>query len=246
MGFASSVSAQGGAAIDIVVHAGVARGIPIASDVGTASGTTTAIAGVDIETRHVSIAKSWDLAFDGAFSRGPLFSMTKAAPSSLPSYTGGFATSFAFRVARAFSSSSELALVGRAGLTRIDDAANAAANAVGPAAAFYDAKADFRWLGQMLLPLLEGYVGLRHDQRFHRAGDLSGFDDPTGRVIAGIAVNAIRIRDRGTDAHGGATLVAIGAEFDLERALRGTMQLPSGYIAMLRADIDIATAMRHR
>jgi hypothetical protein len=185
-----------------------------------------------------------------------LLAMTKAVPAVLPRYTAGFTTSAALRIAHAFFSSSELAVVGRAGVARIDDGANAAANDIGPAAAFFDAKIDVRWfgrdlsfvhqIGQTLMPILQAYVGVRHDQRFHRAGDLSGFDDPTGRVIGGIAINPVRIAARRRHEHGSATFVAIGGGFDWERALRGAVQLPSGFRVTLRADVDVTAAMRGR
>jgi hypothetical protein len=234
----------------------VARGVPIESGGALGTASTLALAGIDVESPHATLVRAWDIAFDFAFDRQPLLSMTKAAPAPLPRYTAGFATSAAFRIAHALSSSSEIAVVGGAGVARIDDIQHAAANDIGPAAAFFDAKIDVRWFGrdvslvrqtgQMLMPILQGYVGVRHDQRFHRAGDLSGFDDPTGRVIVGVAVNPIRVAARHADAHGSATLVAIGGGFDLERALRGAVQLPSGFRAMLRADVDVTAAMRGR
>ncbi len=198
----------------------------------------------------------WDLAFDFAADRQPLLSMSNAARTILPRYTAGFTTSAAFRIAHAVSSSSEIAVVGRAGVARIDDTANVAANDIGPAAAVFDAKIEVRWfaegvslvhqIGQTLMPVLQAYVGVRHDQRFHRAGDLSGFDDPTGRVIVGVAAHPIRVAARRADEHATATLIAIGGAFDWERALRGAVQLPSGFRAILRADIDVTAAIHRR
>ena len=229
--------------------------MPIADGERSGAASTNFTAGIEVETPHASLGRAWDLAFDFALDRQPLFSMTKNGATAVPRYTGGFTTSSAFRLARAFSSS-EVALVGRAGIGRIDDASSAAANAIGPATAFYDATIDLRWFGkevslvhrtaQTLMPILQGYAGLRHDQRYHRAGDLSGFDDPTGRVVAGVITSPIRIGDRGARERPGATIVAIGGGFEWQRALRGAVQLPSGYEAMLRADVDVAAAVRRR
>ena len=238
------------------MHGGVARAVPVERGGGFGAASTAALAGVDVETRHATLGRMWDVAFEFAFDRQPLLSMTNVPPETAARFTAAFTTSAAFRLAHAFASSSEVAVVGRTGVARIDDAAHAAANDIGPAAAFFDAKVDVRWFGrnlslvhqtgQTLMPVLEGYVGLRHDQRFHRAGDLSAFDDPTGRVIVGAAANPIRVVARRADEHGRATLAVIGGAIDWERALRGAVQLPSGFRVMLRADVDLTAAMRSR
>jgi hypothetical protein len=97
--------------------------------------------------------------------------------------------------------------------------------------------------GVRLMPVVRAWAGVRHDQRFHRAGDLAAFDDPTGRLFFGAVVNAIRIAGRSAKERGGSTLFAIGGGFEWERALRGANQLPSGFRAMLSADLDLMTAM---
>jgi hypothetical protein len=230
--------------------------VPIERGGGFGASATTAFAGVDVETRHEALGRMWDVAFEFAFDRQPLLTMTRPAPEAAARYAAAFTTSTAFRLAHGFASSSEVAVVGRAGVARIDDAAHAASNDIGPAASFFDAKVNVRWFGrdlsqvhrsgQTLMPVVAGYVGVRHDQRFHRAGDLSGFDDPTGRVILGAAVTPIRVSVRRADEHASATLVAIGGAIDWERALRGAVQLPSGFRAILRADVDITAALRSR
>jgi hypothetical protein len=204
---------------------------------------------VIVETRHVPLAARWDLSFDVSLDRELLFSMTRA-PRSLPVpvYLAGTTTAFGFRFARAVQSA-EVALTGRAGAARTDAVNDLAANESGRIAAFYDAAIDLRWFahdmsivhgtGELLTPIVRAYAGVQHDQRFHRAGDLSGFDDPTGRVLIGAEANPIRIanaRDR--------ALLAIGAGIDWEGALRGANRLPSGFRVALRATVDVGASLK--
>jgi hypothetical protein len=96
---------------------------------------------------------------------------------------------------------------------------------------------------QPLDPLAHAYAGIRHDQRFHRAGDLAGFDDPTARVFLGFDLNPIRIADRRTEGSGNA-LFTFGGGFEFEGALRGPSRLPSGFRFVLRGDLDLLKALQ--
>ena len=88
------------------------------------------------------------------------------------------------------------------------------------------------------MSIVHGYVGIKHDQRLHRAGDLSGFDDPTGRLEGGLFVTPWRL----TNAHG-ERVMAAGAGVDGEAAVRGGERLPSGFRVFLRADVDLRHAL---
>jgi hypothetical protein len=167
-------------------------------------------------------------------------------------YASGLGTSLALGFAHT-SGPSEIAIVGRAGATRLDGDANVVSNDVGRTAAFFDALVDFQWYrggtpsarynSQRLMPAAHGYAGVRHDQRFHRAGDLAGFDDPTGRMIFGGELSVVRIADP-RDGAGGATLFTVDGGVEFEGALRGANPMPSGFRVVLRGNLDCRRALR--
>ena len=84
-------------------------------------------------------------------------------------------------------------------------------------------------------PLLRASVGIRHDERFHRAGDLQPFNDPTGRVFFGFAPHPVR-----------AAAVSAGGGFEFEGAWRGAHRLPSGYRVFAESTVDLRRALRRR
>jgi hypothetical protein len=170
----------------------------------------------------------------------------------------------AIRIAHA-TRSTETAMVGHVGASRVSSdlvvagSGNQAqtlliaANDIGPWAFFFDGMLDFRWYardvstvhrtGQPLDPLVNVFVGARHNQRFHRAGDLSPFNDPTGRLVFGFEVNPIRVTDGNTTDRRTWFTVGGGVEFD--GAIRATDRLPSGFRAVLVAKVDLVTLARH-
>jgi hypothetical protein len=236
-------------------YAAVLQGAFIAADPGGYSGqprdtpsdgTRSAMARVAVDTTHVAIGSGWDASLGFQFGRQPLLRMTKPAAAVVrPSYSDGLMTAQTIRVGRA-SRAVETSIAGRAGATRID-VAGAAANDVAEWAMFFDASADLRWFAhlamQTLDPLVHAYVGVRHDQRFHRAGDLSAFDDPTGRLFFGFAVNPVRVADP-TAGGSGNTMLTIGGGFEYEGALRGPNRLPSGFKLFGGANLDLMRALR--
>ena len=96
---------------------------------------------------------------------------------------------------------------------------------------------------QTLDPFVDVYVGLRHDQRFHRAGDLRDFDDPTGRLLFGFTVNPIRLTDRRAGGIGN-TRLTFGGGFEYEGARRGPNRLPSGFRIVLAGRLDLPRAWK--
>ena len=230
-------------------------------------GFTAVDVDLDVETEHVDLGRSWDfgLVFDAGTQ--PLFVMVKtpAATMVTPAYLDGLTTSTGFRFAHA-STSTETAVVGRIGAARLNsestvfgggnqaESAVVAANDMGEWALFMEGSVDFRWYArdvwlvhlatQPLDPLVHIYAGVKHDQRYHRAGDLEGFDDPTGRIFFGFDVNPIRVTDRRTEGSGN-TLFTFGGGFAFEGALRETNRLPSGFRVGLSGNLDLVKVL-HR
>jgi hypothetical protein len=251
-----------------VLEGGAARaegGGDLGESVGTPRlGVTSAFANLDVETQHVGIGAGWDLGMGFQAGWQPLLVMIKSATSSVaPAYRDGFTTSQSFRFART-SSTTETAIVGRVGATRVDlspvrghDGQNQsfaiADNGIAEWALVFDAGVDFRWydrdvwiehlVAQSAAPIVDLYLGLRHDQRFHRAGDLSEFDDPTGRLVFGFRVNPFRMTDRYSDAVGH-TWLTFGGGFDFEGARRGPARLPSGFRIVVAGRLDLLSAWR--
>jgi hypothetical protein len=179
--------------------------------------------------------------------------MVKPSPASaaIPAYKSAWIVSQSFSFNRV-SGAVESAIVGRVGATRID-IADAAANGIAEWALLFDARAELRWHGrdvwltrlsaQTLDPLVQSYVGIRHDQRFHRAGDLSPYDDPTGRLFFGFVVTPIRVHDPLGEG-GGNTLLTVGGGFEFEGAVRGPTSLPSGYRIQTGVNVDLRRLLR--
>ena len=208
--FAGSAAAQEFAA---VVTAGAAVS-------GTsARGSTSAIVRLDVETPHVDIGRGWDISVDAGVGRQPLFVMIKTTPTSpvAPGHADGLMIAGGFRIAHALTRTrtrTAIAIVGRVGSARIGSAEAAlASNDINAWATVFDGGVAFSWLD----PLLDIHAGLRHDQRLHRAGDLSDFRDPTGRIVLGAGAYPIRIG-----------WFAAGASLEYERAMPGANRLPSG------------------
>jgi hypothetical protein len=211
--------------------------------------SASTLVGLDVELRPIGIGRSWDFGIIGTAGRQPQFVMIKTTPASAvtSAYRSGVAVGGGFRLARA-TPGTETAIVGRAGSVWIGGGEPPlVSNAIGEWAAFFDAGVDVRWLRRdtrrasraerTLTPLVDVYAGLRHDQRFHRAGDLSRFDDPTGRIVLTARAYPARV---GWFAAGGAV--------DFERAWPGVSRLPSGWSIAAVGRLDLAawaTAKRH-
>ena len=223
----------------------------------TTHGTTTAFVLAEAETRPLHLGLGW---YGGVGISGgsmPVLAMVTAGQVAEPMYKRGTVVATALR----FSKSSrviDLAGVARAGSARISIAPvtlnehgttrvyAAAANDIDEWALFFDARCEIRWYDRdvatkrrtmhTLDPLLRASVGLRHDERFHRTGDLQPFADPTGRVFFDTAFHPVRT-------HG----VSVGASFAFEGALRGDYRLPSGYRLALESTADLGhMRRRHR
>jgi hypothetical protein len=230
--------------------------------------STSAVVSLGMETEHVDIGAGFDFALAFDVGREPLLVMVKTAASAaiVPAYINGLSTSAGFRLAKR-STSTETAIVGRVGAARLGsdsavvvsggqtEPAVVAANDTAPWALFFDGSVEFRWYArdvwlvhlatEPLDPLVHFYAGLKHDQRFHRAGDLATFDDPTGRIVFGFGVNPIRVTDRGAEGSG-STLFTLGAGFEFEGAVRETNRLPSGFRLVLSASVSLLKALQPR
>jgi hypothetical protein len=231
-GSATTLDAEDTAKFAALVQAGVSRTDTPAQYV------TSVIVRLDIETRHASVGRGWDfaLAFDAA--RQPLFVMVKTTSAAVMlASLDGLATHGGFRIGRA-TTTTETAIVGRIGAARVDSVdARPASNDIRAWAAVFDGQVDFRWYGRdarlahgdatTLAPMVDVHAGLRHDQRFHRAGDLAGFRDPTGRMVLGADVYPIRV-----------ARLAFGGGIALEGALPGIDRLPSGFNIVLAGRLD--------
>jgi hypothetical protein len=80
----------------------------------------------------------------------------------------------------------------------------------------------------------------RRSSHFHRAGDLAGFNDPTGRICFGFDVNPIRVTDGRTEGSGN-TLFTFGGGFQFEG---GPNRLPSGFRFVLSGNLDLVRTLR--
>jgi hypothetical protein len=235
---------------------------------GPEQGSTSAVVDVTMETEHIDLGGNFDFGLTFDAGREPLLVMVKTATIAavVPAYINGLTTSTGFRLASG-STSTETAIVGRVGAARLGSdttsvgiggqavPAVVAANDMAEWALFFDGSIDFRWYARDLWlvhlatdpldPLVHIYAGVKHDQRFHRAGDLAGFDDPTGRIFFGFGVNPIRVTDRRTEGSGNA-LFTLGGGFEFEGAVRQTNRLPSGFRVVLSGRVDLLKALRLR
>jgi len=249
-----------GAALGAMLRGGIVDGEPggyVGQPPDTPSrGTVSPFARVDFETPHVDLGADWDASLGVEFGREPLLIMARNATPGIavmPAYRDGVIASQTVRFAKA-SRTAETAVVGRVGATRVDSA-SVAANDVAEWALLFDAGVELRWYdrdvwlahlaAQTLDPLLRAYVGVRHDERFHRAGDLATFDDPTARVVFSCVVNPIRLHDARAEGSG-RTLFTFGGGFEFEGALRGPTRLPSGFRLLIGGNLDLGRALRAR
>jgi len=198
----------------------VAQELSAIIDGGAAVGSTTAehsasaTAGLDVEAPRLGIGRGWQIGATGGAAWRPLFTMIKAMPVSAvaPAYRDGLWLSGGIRIEHV-TASTEMAVVARAGSAWIDaQRAALASNDIGDWAAFFDSGVDIRWI----VPLVDVYAGVRHDQRFHRAGDLSALRDPTGRIVLGGSAYPFQWGR-----------FSAGALLEFERAWLGASRLPS-------------------
>ena len=238
VGAGASLAAEETGTLAAVAQAGVSRA-------DTADrGSTSAIVTLEVETRHANIGRGWNVALAFDAGRQPLFAMIKTSPGAgvTPAFLNGLTARAGFRIGRA-AATTDTAIVGRFGMARIDAMNALASNEVGAWSASFDGQVDFRWYGRgrrladpettTLAPLVDVHGGLKHDQRFHRAGDLAGFRDPTGRMMFGASVYPIRV-----------AWFSVGGGVDFERAMPGTDRLPSGLRTALAGRLDITRALR--
>ncbi len=208
-------------------------------------GSTAPLAGITLETGHAEIGAGIRLGVDLTLAREPRLAMLKVAGRPLaPGYLDGWTTAAALRFAHAWSRS-EVSMVGALGTARLDSANDAAVNGIGRWTAFYDARGELRWYrhdmsevyrsAEMLMPVVHAYGGVRHDQRFHRYGDLSSFNDPTARWVFGAVLMPLQVAP-----------VSFGGGFEFETAMRPSDRLPSGLKFVIRADLDLGKALSPR
>ena len=174
----------------------------IATTETSAEHKTLAIARVEARTSRAVFRDGWNIRADARAGWQPLFTMRDTTPE----YREGLSVAAGFRLAHT-TARLETALVGHIGSTRLDEG-----NTVSWAA-FFEGGVDFQWL----VPLVDVYAGLRHDNRLGRTGALSNYRDPTGRVLLAVSVFPLRFGR-----------VAAGVSLESESALPGAGRLPAG------------------
>ena len=174
----------------------------------SADQSTLGVALLEAESPRFFIHDGWNIRGVGDAGWQPLFTMR----GTTPEYREGLSVAGGFRLAHT-TARLETALVGRIGTTHV--AGVTSTNGVGEWAAFFEGGVDFRWIA----PLVDAYVGLRHDDRLQRAGALSNYRDPTGRALLSISVLPVRL-----------SRVVAGVTFASETALPGTGRLSSGVV----------------
>ena len=167
---------------------------------------TLPVARIEAITPRFFFHDGWNIRGVGDAGWQPLFTMNLTTPD----YREGLSVGGGFRLAYT-TARLETALAGRIGSTRVTGVMST--NGVGDWAAFFEGGVDVRWLA----PTVDAYAGLRHDDRLQRAGALSNYRDPTGRVLLMVSVLPVRL--------GG---VIAGVAFESETALPGMARLPSG------------------
>jgi hypothetical protein len=220
-------------------------------------GVTTGFVRVDAETRPLDLGLGWTAAIGTVAGYQPVLAMVMPdLGGAEPIAKRGTTIATELRFAKS-SRVAELAAVAGVGATRIDLAPvtvrdggstrvyRAAANDIDEWALRFDARFELRWYDRdvwvhrlamtTLDPLLRASVGIRHDERFHRTGDLQPFNDPTGRVFFGISLRPVRAR-----------VISAGGAFEFEGALRGDHRLPSIYRASIDTVVDLRRVFRGR
>jgi hypothetical protein len=223
----------------------VLRGGIVHADAGAVAGPATAsptehfTSGsllLELDSARTGRQWGWDASMSFDFGRQPVLMMVKTPTSAATAaYRDAWITSQSFRFTRA-SRAVQTAVIGRVGAARID--------AAGAELGWFDR--DVARAGRSahtLDPLMQSYVGIRHDQRFHRAGDLSAFDDPTGRVFFGFAVSPIRMKASSAE-HASHTVLSAGGGFEFEGAVRGPTRLPSGFKIVATVNVDLRPVLR--
>jgi hypothetical protein len=252
--FASAVTAtlnaQGLSPLDVVADAGVTDG-GATSERAPGDPNATWFAGVTAETARLPMPHRWDFSADGAIRREPALAMVHNGAAIVPAYLDAIASSATIRFAHALGSI-ETAIVARLAGTRLDrdQRLTSADNTIGNWTFFADAVGELRWYGRSgralsdghpPAPLVSVYAGVKHDQRFHRAGDLSNFDDPTGRLEGGFFIAPWRLAN-GDGAH----VMSAGGGVDAETALDGRQRLPSAFRVFLSMEVDLRDAFGRR
>jgi hypothetical protein len=167
---------------------------------------TLPIAQIEAVTPRFFFHGGWNIRGVGDAGWRPLFTMNLTTPD----YREGLSVGGGFRLAYT-TARLETALLGRIGSTRVTGVMST--NGVGDWAAFFEGGVDVRWLA----PTVDFYAGARHDDRLQRAGVLSNYRDPTGRVMLMVSVLPVRLGP-----------VIAGVAFESETALPGMQRLPSG------------------
>jgi hypothetical protein len=237
--------------IDVMVDGGVLGAGPAAwHRVEGAPAHVTWFGGLTARTARVPLGRGWNFSAAAALRREPAFALARSAATVTPAYFDALTASTAIHFSH-ISGRFETAAVGRFAETRLDRAQRLtrAANTIDDWAFLVDAVLDVRWYrrrdapslvpDRSRSPIVSAFVGVQHNQRLHRAGDLQGFDDPTGRVVGGIDVTPWQLRNIR-----GERVMTVGGAMDVEAAIRGGERLPAGLRLSLRVELDLRRAGR--
>jgi hypothetical protein len=215
------------------------------TDSRNAASDTGLVIGVTVVSPPIVLGRHWDLSVTVRVSREPVVAMAREGDEIVPAYIDAWRLSASIGFAHT-AHAIDLDIVGRFAETRMDDAPQLtiAENDNGPWTFLFDASTHVRGYlprdrglpqaQRRLAPIVEVFGGVRHDRRFHRAGDLQPYDDPTGRLFGGVVVGAWRWRRAD-----GAPRLVVQAGGDFETALRAGMRLPSTGRIFVLAVVDL-------
>jgi hypothetical protein len=224
--------------------------VGLASDGRESARAAAWFAGASIASAPVSLGRHWDVTATGGIAREPVAAMARGAEGIVPAYFDAVRVSASLSFVHA-AGAFDVEIVGRYAETRLDPAQQlpSAENDNGLWTFLFDAASHLRWYAprdrrvpagrRRLAPLVDVFGGIRHDRRFHRAGDLAPYDDPTGRVFGGLTVGVWYWRDSD-----GAPRLAVRAGAEFETALRSGVRLPSTGRIFVVGDIDVRRLAR--
>jgi len=243
---ARSVHGQTGTSPDIVAEAGVAAGRSVsAARAGTPAARAAWFAGAAIISPPFRLGRNWDTSAVARVAREAVLGAARVDGGVAPAYFDAVRASLSLWFVHT-SGAFDVAIVGRYAETRIDSSQPVAPaeNDNGNWTFLVDATVHARWYARRdaaappahrrLMPVIDVDAGIKHDRRLHRAGDLQPYDDPTGRVGAGVFVAVWRFRDSD-----GVPRVVVGGRAEFETALRAGIRLPSAARVLLRAYLDV-------
>ena len=97
---------------------------------------------------------------------------------------------------------------------------------------------------RQLSPVFEANAGIRWDNRFKRANDLTIFDSPSKRIYADFMINGLTVLDRRDDAADPGRSYGLSFGVDYEASTDGSV--PNGTRFLIRGDFDLIQLLSPR